>query len=101
NRLYEVSNPENTISLDALKDEGDYYTCLFNRETSNLFSGMVSTIEDLEYIAAVTIPKLAFDGDTGVYGAINFESQIRLWNIFLADESVMQRLQGKLPLIEI
>ena len=100
-RLYQESDPENTISLDSLKDEGGYYSCLFDKAGSNLFHGVVGTVDDLSNVLPVVIPKEVFDGDKNMLDSINFESQISQWHIYLADEETMQRLHGVLPEIDI
>lgn len=101
NRLYEVNRPENTISIDALKDEGDFYTCLYNRSTANVQPDMVKADDVPGDLIRVVIPADALDGATGNYQAYNTESYKNDWHIFLADEHVMNRLQGHLPKIDI
>lgn len=101
NYLFEVNNPENTISIDALKDEGNHYTCLFSKETSNIHDGMVKAGEEKEDIIPVVIPKEVLEGITENYRAYNTESDKSGWNMFIADEGTMKRLRGHLPEIEI
>ena len=101
NRLYEVGRFRNTISLDAFKDEGNHYTCLFSKETSNIHNGMVKAGEEREDIIPVVIPKEVLEGITENYRAYNTESDKSGWNMFIADEGTMKRLRGHLPEIEI
>lgn len=99
--LYQADLPYNTIRLDELKDEGEYYTTLFDKDTSNLHSGMVDPEKLPGHVIPVHLPKAIVTGNTDIIPAVNRQSREDDWNIFVADAPTMRRLQGCLPKIKI
>lgn len=49
----------------------------------------------------ITIPKIVFEGTQEEALAMNKTSYQKDWNFYVADQAVMDRLNGKLPVIEV
>lgn len=61
-QLIEVERPDNTIAFDDLKDEGTFYTALFDVATRNLHSDFISFDAGPENVCRITIPKIVLKG---------------------------------------
>jgi hypothetical protein len=87
------------IPFRELKDEGSFYTMKFNRVTKQ-----IAKPEDRaeRHLKQILIPKNLVGKDTPLnVDLINKLSDENEWGFMLAGPALMQRLMGKLPVIDI
>lgn len=93
------------VSLNHLKDEGQFYSLLLNRSDNSLFTGMLHAAEENADVIRLVIPKVVFeerfwDNDAQI-NSINKMSYERDWNILAVNQPLFDRLNGNYPLIDI
>lgn len=103
--LIPVVNPEKSIAISDIKDEGEYYSILLDRALKTPISGMIDTDKSTDDAIHVIIPRVLFEenfwNDKAQINHLNKLSFAREWNILVPDEMLRQRLAGKLPVIDV
>ena len=88
--LIEVEHPGNMIAFDDLKNEGTYYTSLFDTTTRNLFEGFIPFDAEPEHVCRITIPRIILKGfpelTAGNLMQLNEASKKHGWGIQLLVE---------------
>lgn len=59
-RLIEISNPQNQIKRQDLKDEGSWYRTIYDRNTKNIHKGWLTSRANNDNVLHLNIPKLLF-----------------------------------------
>jgi len=59
-RLIEVSNPQNQIRKQDLKDEGSWYRTIFDKKTNNIYKGWLEYGVPNFNVIPLSIPKMLF-----------------------------------------
>ncbi|MBN9293596.1 MAG: hypothetical protein J0G96_06420 [Flavobacteriia bacterium] len=102
-KIVQQDNKENNLSISDIPVHGEYYKVFIDRDDGSL----LVTPKNVHYdecpddLKEVTIPKSVLEERLLEASTINQASYENNWNIYIADEAVMERLRGKLPEIDI
>jgi len=102
--LRQFNRQEFAIPFDDLKLEGNNYTYQWKTIDHNQ-RGSIAAGNIPEKIINLTIPSLIIEDEKPMVkiliDALNALSLRKLWNFFIADESLAMRLSGQLPTIDL
>src|SRR5690349_9200410 len=94
--LREWHNANNRILFHDLKDEGEYFTMAYDRNTKNIVRELVEVQKHTAALKMITLPKQAVlqpqTVDKGLMVKMNSLSHERDWGIWLVDEHLAKRL---------
>lgn len=95
--LTEAGNAANTISFEMLKDEGDFFSTLYNTATRNIYHGWIEFGKEPEGVKRIIIPAAVLlrnnDLQKSDVQEINAISKRRNWGIVLS--SIKEDKKGK------
>lgn len=104
-QLVSLKRPNFKLRSDELKDEGEFFTTLFDTQTREIYEGWLEFGKDDHKAFRVTIPRMIFKDSfwdqPDRIADINLRSGAANWNIVVNDEKLRDRLAGKLPTIAI
>ena len=96
---------EEPISLADLRDEGQTYSLLLNKNDNSLFTASVEVEEKSDQVIKIVIPKLAFEDrfwkDQEAIRSINELSHLQDWNILAVDLPLFNRMHGDCTILDI
>lgn len=101
NALFQVTDVNNRIYFNAMKNEGGFYTLDFDLRTKNKVKGDGTVTTPGSLFRKVTIPahwlsgKMKYDPDYAA--AMNVASYAQGWGVLLIDKDIAKRLADKLP----
>lgn len=103
--LRDAADTGNSIPFDKLKDEGGYFTMLYDVNSKNIWTNLVAADEKNDHLRKIILPALILSKNQAISDelarSINQQSSERNWGIYAVNGKLARRLAGELPGINI